>query len=407
MAVEVSPVGVKCNLNCPYCYEIPMRDAANLSAPYDLEKIKKTLDNHNQEFIVFGGEPLLLPIKDLEELWQYGFERYGSNGIQTNGSLFTEEHFELIEKYNVHVGISLDGPEELNDTRWAGNLRLTRDRTEKTHWAIQRLVERGRPPSLIITLHKLNATEELLPRLKYWLKEMDNIGINSARLHTLEVEFDSVQDSLALTPERNAELLLEMAEFESFELTNLKFDLFSDIKKFMRIEDEGTTCIWNACDPYTTRAVQGVDGQGEQTNCGRSNKEGINFKKSDKEGFERYIALYHSPQEHKGCKDCRFFLMCKGQCPGTAEDTDWRNRTDLCETWKKLFGHFEKEFIDNGILPLSKSPHRKKIEEEMIRRWSIGQNPHISHVYKQILEDKEWVNQETKKVIQHGDYTRT
>ena len=80
--------------------------------------------------------------------------------------------------------------------------------------------------------------------------------------------------------------------------------------------------------------MQGIEGTDQRSNCGRTNKDGIDFVKSDREGFERYLALYYTPQEYGGCKDCRFFLMCKGQCPGTAIDRDWRNRTEHCEVWK-------------------------------------------------------------------------
>jgi uncharacterized protein len=405
--IELSPVGVKCNLNCPYCYEIPMRDAGNLSAPFDLDIVMNSLEQKNQEFILFGGEPLLLPIEYVEKLWKYGFEKHGKNGIQTNGTLFTEEHYELIRKYKVHVGISLDGPAELNDTRWAGNFSLTREKTDKTLEAIRRLCELKLYPSLIITLHRRNATPELLPILQKWIKDMEAIGVRSARLHTLEIEYESVADSLALSPERNAEVLLEMARFEAEELKTLSFDIFTDIKKMMQVTSNQTTCIWNACDPYTTRAVQGMDGQGVMTNCGRSNKEGINFKKSDTEGYERYLSLYNTPEEYKGCKDCRFWLMCKGQCPGTSEQTDWRNRTDLCGTWKQIFTHFEDKFEQEGIVPLSKSPLRKQVEEKFIKYWQNGKNPHLFDVYKEV-EDQEIKanNPILRQNVYHGDYTR-
>ena len=63
-------------------------------------------------------------------------------------------------------------------------------------------------------------------------------------------------------------------------------------------QDQSTTCVWNACDPYTTRAVQGIEGHGQRSNCGRTNKDGIDFVKADREGFERYLALYPRP----GCR---------------------------------------------------------------------------------------------------------
>ena len=40
MTIELEPVGVVCNLSCPYCYEHPMRDAGNFRhKTYSVEKM--------------------------------------------------------------------------------------------------------------------------------------------------------------------------------------------------------------------------------------------------------------------------------------------------------------------------------------------------------------------------------
>ena len=116
-------------------------------------------------------------------------------------------------------------------------------------------------------------------------------------------------------------------------LTRLRFDVFSDMRRLLRGQDESVTCVWAACDPYTTRAVRGIGGNGQRSNCGRTYKEGIEFAEAVTEGFERYLALYQTPQAVGGCQGCRFFLMCKGECPGTAIDHDWRNRPTARSGW--------------------------------------------------------------------------
>jgi uncharacterized protein len=370
MSIEVSPVGVTCNLSCPYCYEHPMREAGNFNdKPYDLDKMIAGLEKEGGKFGLFGGEPLLTDIETLEGLWKFGLEKFGYNQIQTNGTLINDKHIELFKKYKVHVGISVDGPDELNDTRWAGSLEETRKRTKLSMNAAEKLCDEGIPPSFIVTLHKLNATPEKLPRLKEWFKYWDSRGVYGARLHTLEVEYDSINETLALSDERNIEVMLEMAELEK-ELIRIRFDVFNDIKKILIGLDSAVTCTFNECDPYTTDAVRGINGQGESENCGRANKEGINFFKADQKSYERQMALYNTPQEYGGCKDCRFFVMCKGQCPGTGIKYDWRNKTDKCEMYFKLFEHFERKYEEAGVLPLSKSPELKRIESIMYNAWT-------------------------------------
>ena len=369
MSIEVSPVGVACNLSCPYCYEHPMREAGNFNEkPYDLDKMIQGLEQEGGAFGLFGGEPLLTDIKTLEGLFKYGYEKYGQNQIQTNATLIRDEHLEIFKKYNVHVGISVDGPDELNDARWAGSLAETRRRTQMSMDAAEKLCDQGSIPSFIVTLHKLNATPDRLPRLKEWFKYWDSRGVYGARLHTLEIEYDSVEETLALSDQRNVEVMLEMAELES-QMKNLKFDIFNDIKKILLGDDTRVTCTFNECDPYTTSAVQGINGQGETENCGRANKEGINFLKSETKGHERQLALYHTPQKYGGCNGCRFFLMCKGQCPGTGVRYDWRNRTDKCQMYFKLFEYFERKYEEAGVLPLSKSLVLPQLEAVVLNKW--------------------------------------
>jgi uncharacterized protein len=71
--------------------------------------------------------------------------------------------------------------------------------------------------------------------------------------------------------------------------------------------------------------------------------------------------------------------MCKGQCPGTAIDGDWRNRTEHCEIWMQLFEYVEKRLLDRGILPLSLSPERVARELTLVEGWSHGRNPQAEH----------------------------
>jgi uncharacterized protein len=117
MSIEVRPLGVKCNIQCQYCYQNPQRDAGNIPTTFDLEKMKESLARAGSSFTIFGGEPLLVPERVLEELWAFGYERFGSNGIQTNGTLINDRHIRLFKQYSVNIGISVDGPEDLNDVR--------------------------------------------------------------------------------------------------------------------------------------------------------------------------------------------------------------------------------------------------------------------------------------------------
>src|SRR5262249_1377360 len=104
------------------------------------------------------------------------------------------------------------------------------------------------------------------------------------------------------------------------------------------------------------------------------------------EGLERYLALYHTPQNHGGCAGCRFFVMCKGQCPGTAIDGDWRNRTEHCDLWKGLFRYVEEQMLDAGEVPMSASPERRDVEGAFLELWAQGRSDSIAGVRRWMAE---------------------
>ena len=157
-------------------------------------------------------------------------------------------------------------------------------------------------------------------------------------------------------------------------------------------QDQHASCVWRACDPYTTEAVHGVEGNGQSSNCGRTNKDGVDFVKAEHPHYGRYLALYQTPQEANGCKDCRFFMMCKGQCPGTSLDGDWRNRSELCGVWKQVFSHLEQKLIQRQQEPLSIHPQRALIERHMFEQWANGHNIPIHACISEFASTKQVTN---------------
>jgi len=376
MPLTVTPLGVRCNLQCGYCYEDPQRDAGNLGPRYDIEAMKRSIAKHSREdepFLLFGGEPLLLPKRVLEDLWAWGLQRSGKNSIQTNGVLIDEEHIALFKRYKVGVGLSMDGPGELNDARWDHTLERTRRSTAKSERAIETLIANGLTPSLIVTLHRVNAAPDKLEKLIAWFRHLERVGVRRIGLHLMEVENQAMREKYALSTEETVHALRRLRKARR-QLSAVTMTLIEDLELLLRGQDANAKCIWQACDPYTTRAVRGLDGQGERNKCSRVNKDGVDYLSTTREGFERYLALYHTPQDAGGCKGCRFFLMCRGQCPGTAIGGDWRNKSEQCHTWTTVFTEIEAELVAKGVTPLSLRPERLEVEAEMLRRWEAGRN---------------------------------
>jgi hypothetical protein len=142
-------------------------------------------------------------------------------------------------------------------------------------------------------------------------------------LHYLEVDSKQASKLRVDTPI----LIQRMKELMTLgrKLKNLEFTNFQQQINLLRGSTEGTNCVWHACDVMTTPAVQGINGQGQLTNCNRTNKMGVDWQKSVVAGIERQRALYHALQVWR-LQGCRF-PHARGECPGTGLDaTGARNR---------------------------------------------------------------------------------
>jgi uncharacterized protein len=374
MSIEFLPHGNKCNLKCSYCYQEPMRIAGNHAPSAKLARATEVLAGLQQPFTLFGGEPLLTSVPELDQYFAIGYEKFKSNSIQTNGLLIGDAHIDLFKRYNVHVGLSLDGPGKLNSPR------CDIADTERILYNIRRLYKERINWSLIVTIHRENATR--IDRLCEFLDEMEQLGARGINLHNLELDYKAHE--IALSPEENFNTFCAL--YGVSKESKVDWHPFVDIKNLLT-RSGPANCVWNACDPLTTPAVQGVGADGNLYNCGRTNKEGVDWLKSSYHSSERYLALYHTPQEHGGCKDCRYFFACKGHCPGTAIDGDWRNRTRDCKFWFSLISFIE---LDLGL-----SIDHVKLNSEFISiTEGRGNSSHIDSPHGDVPHGDE-----------HGDHT--
>lgn len=123
----------RCNIDCSYCYVYQMPDQGWRRQPKLMSEqvarqtavaMRNHLQRHDKKYaaITFhGGEPLLGGVDHLQMLSRVINEELRSTGLdlligmQSNGLLFTREIGDLMLREKITVGISLDGPPEVND----------------------------------------------------------------------------------------------------------------------------------------------------------------------------------------------------------------------------------------------------------------------------------------------------
>src|SRR5690625_982913 len=121
-------VSEACNLACDYCYYSRLK-----GRPGKIDRIADdVLEKFIREYMALkkgvvpfawqGGEPLLAGLDFFKKVVTLQAKHAPknttiSNSIQTNGTLIKKEWAEFFKKFNFLVGVSLDGPEEMNDAR--------------------------------------------------------------------------------------------------------------------------------------------------------------------------------------------------------------------------------------------------------------------------------------------------
>ncbi len=124
-------IASRCNINCSYCYIYNLADSRWREQPRFMSEhvAKQTAlrirehclrNNKKDVLIIFhGGEPLLGGVSHLRMLVSVIKETLSeltvSLGMQSNGLLFTEEIGNFLAENNISIGISIDGPPEVND----------------------------------------------------------------------------------------------------------------------------------------------------------------------------------------------------------------------------------------------------------------------------------------------------
>ena len=130
----------RCNLKCSYCYgDFKTTKGQFLS----IEKIKYIFNNLSQNGVISieltGGEPLLHP--EFKEVFLLAINAFFSINIISNGVLFNDEIFKIVEKYKekINFQISIDGCTEATNAK----VRRVDNTSGRTLYTIRRLNEIG------------------------------------------------------------------------------------------------------------------------------------------------------------------------------------------------------------------------------------------------------------------------
>lgn len=179
----------RCNIACRYCYFFFGEHATFARHPpyASREALAKVTTFLNQGVVacglksvcigMHGGEPLMQKKEDFD--WMCTQFRQQLGGItnldlvlQTNGMLIDDSWIDLFEKHKVRVGVSLDGPQGLNDENRVDHFgRGTHARSLSGLKRVKQAADEGRlrPPSVLCVI---NPAADPVSLFAYFYKEL-------------------------------------------------------------------------------------------------------------------------------------------------------------------------------------------------------------------------------------------
>jgi uncharacterized protein len=188
-----------CNINCSYCY-LPQRDVTSVIEQSVVTTLFEKVfasgwTGEGLTVIWHAGEPLVVPVSFYETAFA-AIEKMRPaalqlrHSFQTNGMLITPKWCDLFKKWDVGVGVSIDGPKHLHDAHRV--TRSGRGTFDKTLAGI-RLLKREQVPFHVISVLSHQALNSPREMLDFFLSE----GIENVCFNVEESEGDHVSDLFA------------------------------------------------------------------------------------------------------------------------------------------------------------------------------------------------------------------
>ncbi|MBS3065279.1 MAG: radical SAM protein [DPANN group archaeon] len=352
----------KCNLGCTYCApggfltaKLPYKRMPNeiidkiLALAIDFKNRTNGLVNLEGH----GFEPMLAGKDFFRNIGKKAKEADINFVIQTNATLIDKEWTKIFKTYDIGVGVSIDGPEDLhNATR---PFHSGADSYKAVLRGIKYLREADIPFGIISVLSKLHIKKDV----SYWYDWL------------LENEFYSADFHLPATSSNNAFFKTNKPSVN--ELTNFVLDLYdlwktrSDgivIRPFALFSHSlidgmppsGACTLTSGC-----HRVVGFDFTGNIALCDSNVYSIGNIKDigclEELAAHPAMLASHMRPfliaQNEESCKKCGYFDLCQGGCTHEAmiDTGNTYQKTKFCEVYKSLYSKIETDLLELGKLP--------------------------------------------------------
>lgn len=346
----IKPASAVCNLDCSYCFYLD-RDADPYKAlparRMTADTLERLVDTYlfysypNSVFAFQGGEPTLAGLPFFEKLVEFQ-KQYGrdgqsvSNALQTNAMLLDKNWCDLFRAYQWLLGVSLDGPEEVNDLyRFNKEGRGTWKRVMQS---VELLKKERVDFNILCVLSQAN-----VDRPKELYRFYRSLGIDNLQFIPL-AEFDPQGNPMPFTisPEQYGRFLCEMFELWWPERRKVRIRLFDNIAEALAGQKPGNCTMHETCDSYVV-----VEYNGDVYPCDFFVEGGWKLGNVVLDSWpeiarrtRRYSFASKKTLAHPDCQVCEYQSICHGGCPKFRhgplrrfEDLDY-----FCAAYKMIYG---------------------------------------------------------------------
>lgn len=296
-----------------------------------------------------GGEPLLWGEDNFREI--LGFAKKNFEGInykssiQTNLSLMSESYIRIFKEYNVHIGFSLDGYKELNDSQ-----RVYSDGSG-TYCDIIEKVDLCRNAGLSIGCIIVGSRKHI-GRIKELYEFLCAHQLNF-KFNPLFVsgEANNNQDEYGITAAEYADMAIELFDLWYHDARNkLSESNFIEIASNI-LTGKTSHCLFgkNCQDNFFAVSPTGdilpcgrfCDNEYQELSYGNISERPLTEILEGRKGYESYQRA--SFIENSDCFKCEFYRICHGGClhEGYLNSGDFRKKTFLCAAYKRIFKHIK------------------------------------------------------------------
>jgi uncharacterized protein len=373
--VFVKPIGALCNLDCQYCYYLkkehlyPKGETFQMSDETLEDYIVQHIDASPEAVIRFswhGGEPTLLGLNFFRKIVALQRKHRPPNksivnGIQTNGTLLTEEWCRFFAREGFAVGISIDGPPEMHDL-----YRVTKDQKpthEQTMRGYELLQEHGVYTDILCVVNAHNVQFPL--QVYRFFKQLNAQYITFLPL--VEPDNKGGVSHNSVPAEAWGKFLCTIFdEWIDRDIGRIKVQIFEEAAR-TAFKQEHSLCIFRP----TCGDIPVVEHNGDFYSCDH-------FVDVDHHlGNIRetpLVELLESPEQRafgrakletlpRYCQECDVRAMCNGECPKNRFIMTLDGETGLnylCAGYKRFFAHCQPFVSEVAALWRRQNPEGEK-----------------------------------------------